>query len=482
MEAIPLALTYDDVLLVPRFSSVRSRREVDCTTRFTRQIVLKAPLVSANMDTVTEARMAIAMAEFGGIGVIHRFLPIEAQVVEVTKVKGHQSQVIEEPFTVPPHATIGQARQLMDHLGINGLPVTGDDKKLLGMVTRRDVQLTDDDRLVSERMTSWEHLAVAPSDVSLEQARLMLSERRLEKLPLVDGQGRLVGLITAKDLSRGLGLNLATRDEKGRLRVAAAVGVVGDFLKRAHALMDAGTDALVIDIAHGDSALMLSAISQLREQLRDVSLVAGNTATAEATKRLIDAGVDAVKVGVGPGSMCITRQVAGVGVPQFTAVLDSARVANKHGVPVIADGGIRYPGDVVKAIGAGASSVMLGNLLAGTDESPGVVILRQGQKMKVARGMASQEAAMDRTFREDPALGWARWELAESEVAPEGIQAPVRYSGTAREGVQQLLAGLRSGMSYCGASTIEQMWQSARFVRQTEAGIREAGPHDVGSF
>jgi len=485
---IPLALTYDDVLLLPRFSSVRSRREVDCTARFTRQIALKAPLVSANMDTVTEAKMGIALAEFGGIGVIHRFLPIDAQVAEVTKVKRYQSEVIEDPFTIAPHATVGQARQLMDQLGINGLPVVEADKKLLGILTRRDVQLIDDDVLVSERMTPWEHLVVAPSGISLDQARSMLAARRLEKLPLVDGQGRLVGLITAKDLSRDLGLGggmsryAPTRDEKGRLRVAAAVGVVGDFLKRARTLVEAGADVLVIDIAHGDSALMLSAIHQVREQLGEVPLVAGNVATAEATERLIDAGVDAVKVGVGPGSMCITRQVAGVGVPQFTAVFDSAQVANRHGVPIIADGGIRYPGDVVKAIAAGASTVMLGNLLAGTDESPGVVIMRQGQKMKVARGMASQEAALDRAFRDDPARGWAKWELTESDVAPEGVQAPVAYRGAAREVLHQLLSGLRSGMSYCGAPTIEEMWQNVRFIRQTEAGIREAGPHDVGNF
>jgi IMP dehydrogenase len=475
-------LTYDDVLLVPQFSSIRSRRDVDCATRFTRQIELKAPFVSANMDTVTESRMAIAIAEFGGIGAIHRFLPIEAQVAEVLRVKRHQSKVIEDPYTVSPEATIGEARRLMAQLGVHGLPVVGGDQRLLGMLTHRDVELADDNLLVSERMTHWEHLVVAPQHVSIEQARQTLSERRLEKLPLVDRQGRLVGLITAKDLSRDSGLDGVTRDDKGRLRVAAAVGVVGDFMERAQALVEAGADALVIDIAHGDSALMLSAIHQLRERLGDVPLVAGNVATAEATERLIDAGADAIKVGVGPGSMCITRQVAGVGVPQFTAVLESAKVAHKHGVPVIADGGVRYPGDVAKAVGAGASTVMVGNLLAGTDESPGLVIMRDGRKMKVARGMASAEAAADRAFRGDPTRGWASWEMAEFDVAPEGIQAPVPYRGSAHEVLQQLLSGLRSGMSYCDAATIEQMWRKARFVRQTEAGIRESGPHDVGSF
>jgi IMP dehydrogenase len=482
MNPIHLALTYDDVLLVPRFSGVQSRRQVDTATRFTRQIALKTPFISANMDTVTEASMAIAVAEFGGIGVIHRFLPTEAQVAEVARVKRYQSEVIEEPYTISLHATLSQARELMRQHGISGLPVVDESHRLLGILTSRDLRFADDSAPVSERMTPRERLIVAPPDVSREQAQAILSQHRLEKLPLVDREGRLAGLITAKDLSKNLGLSQATRDEKGRLRVAAAVGVANDFLERAQELVNAGVDALVIDIAHGDSALMLSAVGQLRERLGDVPLVAGNVATTEATERLIKAGVDAVKVGVGPGSMCITRQVAGVGVPQFTAVLESAQVAHQHGVPVIADGGIRYPGDVAKAIGAGASTVMLGNLLAGTDESPGVIVSRSGQKMKVARGMASMEAALDRTLRDDPEHGWARWESTEAEVAAEGIQAPVPYRGTAREVLQQLLAGLRSGMSYCGSNTIEEMWRNARFVQQTEAGFRESGPHDVGSF
>ena len=293
----------------------------------------------------------------------------------------------------------------------------------------------------------------------------------------------MVGLFTARDLSRESGFGRSTRDDKGRLRVASAVGVVGDYLERSQALVEAGVDALVIDIAHGDSAHMQSAIHNLREFLGDVPVVAGNVATTEGAERLINAGVDAIKVGVGPGSMCITRLVAGVGVPQFTAVLETAEVAHKRDVPVIADGGIRFAGDVAKAIGAGASTVMLGNLLAGTDESPGVTIMRDGLKMKVARGMASIEAAADRVVRDNPESGWASWgEAAESEVAPEGVQAPVPYRGNAGEVVQQLVRGLRSGMSYSDASSIEEMWSKARFLRQTEAGIRESGPHDVGGF
>lgn len=475
MESIPLGLTYDDVLLVPRFSSVKSRKNVDCSSQFTRQIGLKAPFVSSNMDTVTESAMAIAVAEFGGVGVIHRFLPIEAQAKEVSKVKRSQSRIIEDPHTISPTATIGEARLLMERMRIHGLPVLGAGGILVGIVTHRDVQLRDDNELVSERMTPRERLLVAAADVSVDEAWRLLSERRLEKLPLVDDQGRLVGLITAKDLSKDRSLARATRDPKGRLRVAAAVGVLGDFQERAEALIEADADAVVLDIAHGDSALMMSAVRQLRERFGDISLVGGDVATAEAAERLIEAGVDGLKVGVGPGAMCITRRVAGVGVPQFTAVLETARVARKHGVPVIADGGIKSSGDVAKAIAAGASTVMLGTMLAGTDESPGFVILRNGRKRKVARGMASTEASMGRAIQDDPALEPAMLESAETETAAEGIQVPVPYLGSATKVFQHLLAGLRSGMSYCDAEDIGRMWQKAQFIRQTESGIREAG-------
>ncbi|MBM3949513.1 MAG: IMP dehydrogenase [SAR202 cluster bacterium] len=482
MREIPLALTYDDVLIVPRFSSIKSRRDVDTTTRFTRQLTLKAPFVSANMDSVTESRMAIAMAEFGGIGVVHRFLPVEAQAEQVEQVKRHHRDVVEHPYTVPPSATVGEALRIMEGHDVHGLPVVAKDMKLVGIITRRDVQFAEEGLLVSERMTPVEQMVVASPNVTLEQARQTLSQRRLEKLPLVDGQGRLVGLITAKDLVRDPTLHDASRDGKGRLLVAAAVGAVGDYLERAQALVQAGADAVVVDISHGDSAHMLTAVSRLRERLGATPMVAGNVATAEGTKRLIEAGVDAVKVGVGPGSMCITREVAGVGVPQFTAVLESTEVAHKQGVPVIADGGIRKPADVAKAIGAGASTVMLGNLLAGTDESPGIVIRRDGRKVKIARGMASAEAQYDRAVREDPKRGWAMWEAGDVGAAAEGVQAPVAYRGGVRDVLSDLLAGLRSGMSYCDAANIEQMWRNAAFVRQTDAGRIESGPHDVGTF
>ena len=474
MGSIPLGLTYDDVLLVPRYSSVKSRKDVKCGSWFTRQIKLKTPFISSNMDTVTESRMAIAVAEFGGAGVIHRFLPIEVQAKEVARVKRCQSRVIEDPHTIGPGTTVKEAKQTMDRLQVHGLPVILEDRTLVGILIHRDVILTDGDCPATERMTPRDKLLVAPPDVSPEEAGRMLSERRLGKLPLVGAQGRLAGLITAKALARDRALAGATRDEKGRLRVGAAVGVVGDYQERAEALLDADADALVLDIAHSDSAMMLSAIRQLRKRFGDVPLVAGNVATPEGAERLIDAGVDAIKVGVGPGAMCITRQTAGVGVPQFTAVLDTAKVCHQHGVPVIADGGIRTSGDVAKAIGAGASPVMLGTTLAGTDESPGIVILRNGQKMKIDRGMAFTGAAVTRTVQENPDLGWSDWESTDSETAAEGIQAPLPYRGSATEVFQYLLSGFRSGMSYCDADNIQEMWENSRLARQTKNGIRES--------
>ena len=479
---IPLALTYDDVLLAPRFSTVQSRSHVDTGSWFTKQIHLSAPLVSANMDTVTETRMAIAVARFGGIGVIHRFLSIADQAALVTRVKRHQGHVIIDPVTIAPDATILDARALMASRGISGLPVISRKGLLLGIITTRDTTLADDRSTVAERMTTSAKLVTASPDISMDAAREILSASRLEKLPLVDAAGKLAGLITARDLvaATSPATSGATRDEAGRLRVAAAVGVAGDYIDRAKTLADAGADALVIDIAHGDSELMLNAVSALREHLGDIPLIAGNVATAEATRRLAEAGVDAVKVGVGPGSICITRQVAGVGVPQFTAVMECAEVGHEFNIPIVADGGIRYPGDVSKAIGAGASSVMLGSIIAGTEESPGAVISRGGRKMKMVRGMASREAALFRRLRENPSAPAVEWEDSEETSADEGVQAPVPYRGRADEILTELLGGLRSGMSYCDAHDIPTMWKNARFVRQTPAGQTESGSHDVG--
>ena len=479
---MPLALTYDDVLLQPRFSTVRSRRDVDTSAYFARQIALKTPLVSANMDTVTEARMAIAMARFGGLGVIHRFMSVDDQAAEVGRVKRRQSHVIHNPVTISPTASVSDAWSIMERHDISGLPVVDDDAGLLGILTSRDVMLADAGQLVSARMTPRDRLITAPPDVGLEPAKRLLSENRLEKLPLVDNQNRLAGLITARDILSANARDTAnaTQDEQGRLRVAAAVGVVDDYVDRARMLADAGADAIVIDVAHGDSQLMLDAIATLRDQLGDMPLVAGNVATADGARRLAEAGVDAMKVGVGPGSICITRRVAGVGVPQLTAVLQCGAVAHQHGIPIIADGGIRYPGDVAKAIAAGASAVMLGSVLAGSEESPGAVITRDGKKMKIARGMASREAALDRSLRENPSPPLDRWDSQDDYAADEGIQAPVLYRGPAVDTLGELSAGLRSGMGYCDAADIPTMWANARFVRQTAAGRVESGPHDVG--
>ena len=481
-EDIPLALTYDDVLLRPQFSRVRSRRDVETGTQFTRQIALTVPLVSANMDTVTEARMAIAMARFGGIGVIHRFMSVEDQVGEVVRVKRRQSYVIADPVTVGPRATAGEARGVMARHDISGMPVVDKSGRLLGMLTTRDVALADDSFLVSERMTPRERLITAGRDVGPETARRMLSDHRLEKLPLVDDDDRVVGLITARDIVAASVPETAgaTLDGQGRLRVAAAVGVVGDFAERGRALADAGVDAIVVDVAHGDSQLMLNAVGALREQFGELPVIAGNVATADGARRMADAGVDAIKVGVGPGSVCITRRVAGVGVPQLTAVLECGAVGRKYGIPIIADGGIRYAGDVAKAIAGGASSVMLGSVLAGADESPGAVISRDGRKMKMVRGMASREAALYRSLRENPTPTPDGWESQDEGAPDEGVQAPVPYRGPVTETLREMVGGLRSGMSYCDAPDIATIWKNAQFVRQTAAGRVESGPHDVG--
>jgi IMP dehydrogenase len=479
-DDFPLALTYDDVLLVPRRSGITSRRAVDTSTLLTPRIPLAIPIVSANMDTVTESAMAIALARMGGIGIIHRFLPIARQVAEVAAVKRSEAWVIDQPWTLAPTATVGEARERMAAHGVGGLPIVEADGRLVGLVTTRDLLFAPDPTApVATRMTPRERLVTAPAHTDLESARALLDRHRLEKLPLVDASGRLAGLITTKDIVASLRFPHATKDDRGRLRVGAAIGVVGDYLERAAALVEAGADVLVLDIAHGHAEHALRAIAAVRRRLGEIDLIAGNVATAEGARDLADAGADAVKVGVGPGSICITRLVAGVGVPQLTAVLDCARALEGRGVPLIADGGIRRSGDIVKALAAGAATVMLGNLLAGTTESPGVTIRRGGGKYKVTRGMASVEAAMHRQAREDPERGWAEWEDDLAEVVPEGVEAAVPYRGDASEVIVQLVGGLRSGLSYCNARTLAELRANARFVRITEAGRVESGAHDV---
>jgi IMP dehydrogenase len=478
-EEIRLTLTYDDVLLEPKHSSIMSRKDVDTSTWFSRHLRMAVPIVSANMDTVTESAMAIAMARMGGLGIIHRFLPIHRQIEEVRRVKRVEGWVIEEPYTVAQEDKIADARATMTRRGVSGLPVVDERGLLQGILTSRDILFATDSDLVRDRMTPRERLITAPAGSPPTVAREMIERHRIEKVPLVDEDDTLRGLVTAKDMIRSLQFPYSTKDSKGRLQVGAAVGVVGDYLERAQALVEAQVDVLVVDVAHGDADYTVRTVEGLRAALGSVELVAGNVATASGVACLAATGVDAIKVGVGPGSICITRVVAGVGIPQLTAVRDAAREAERYQIPIVADGGIRNSGDITKALAAGASSVMLGNLLAGTTESPGLVIRRGGRPYKINRGMASTEAALDRLAREQPERGWADWEDPVEEVVPEGVEAVVPYRGDVGTIVFQLVGGLRSGMSYCNARSLEELRRNATFVRITEAGRKESGPHDV---
>jgi IMP dehydrogenase len=470
-------LTYEDVLLVPRYSDVRSRRDVDTSARLSRNIVLNNPIVSANMDTVTEAEMAIAMARGGGIGIIHRFNTVEQQVAQVRLVKRSESFVIEHPHTVAPEETIGEARALLEDHGISSLPVVDPEGKLLGIVSSRDILFVHDDSgLVRNVMTPRNRLVTAPVGTTISQAEQILQTHKVEKLPLVDEANKLSGLITLRDILKRRLYPESSKDAKGRLLVGAAVGVAGDYLERALELVQAGTDVLVLDIAHGHSQNAIRAVQELRSRIGGTDLVAGNVATARGTRDLIEAGADAVKVGVGPGSICITRVVTGVGVPQLTAVMDSAREAIRYGVPIIADGGIRQAGDVTKAIAAGASTVMVGNMLAGTRESPGVVVMRNGRRYKASRGMASAEATLERRRREKP--GW-EGETDLTDIVPEGVEGLVPYKGDVNDMLVQLVGGLRSGMSYLGARSLDELQEKAEFVQITAAGLAESRPHDI---
>jgi IMP dehydrogenase len=467
-------LTFDDVLLVPAESSVLPN-DVSTATRLTRTIALEVPVVSAAMDTVTEARLAIALAREGGLGIVQRNLPIGAQVGEVDKVKRSEAGMIVEPMTLPTGALVSDALALMERYHISGVPVTDADGRLVGILTNRDLRFERNHALpVSALMTSRD-LVTAPVGTTLAEAEQLLHRHRIEKLPIVDADGRLKGLITVKDISKRVEFPDSTKDAHGRLRVGAAVGVGVDAMERAQALIEAGADVLVVDTAHGHSRGVVEMVSRIAGLSGDFEVIAGNIATGEAAEALIDAGADAVKVGIGPGSICTTRVVAGVGVPQITAIYDVAEVAARHGVPVIADGGMTSSGDVAKAIAAGADCVMLGSMLAGTDESPGDVILARGERYKEYRGMASIGAmrrgySKDRYFQGDV-------EDVEKLVA-EGIEGRVAYKGPLAGVLHQIVGGLRQSMGYCGAPTIEAMKQ-ARFVRITGAGLRESHPHDI---
>ncbi len=468
-------LTFDDVLLVPAESSVLPD-EVSTATRFTRGIELAIPITSAAMDTVTEARMAIALAREGGIGIIHRNLPIEEQVAEVDKVKRSESGMIVEPVTLRSHDRVADALELMENYHISGVPIIDEGGKLVGILTNRDLRFESDTAQPISNLMTREGLVTVPVGTTLDEAREVLHRHKIEKLPVVDGHGYLKGLITVKDIQKRIQYPLATKDDQGRLRVGAAVGVGADALERAAALIEEEVDVLVVDTSHGHSRGVIETVRRIKSRW-DVQVVAGNIATPEAAEALIEAGADAVKSGVGPGSICTTRVVAGVGVPQITAIFDCVQAAARHGVPVIADGGIQFSGDVAKAIAAGAESVMLGSLLAGTDESPGDVILSQGERYKEYRGMGSIGAMKARSYSKDRYFQADRDEVA--KLVPEGIEGRVGYKGPLRTTVYQVVGGLRQAMGYCGAGTIEELRTGTRFVRITAAGLRESHPHHV---
>ncbi|MBP2644788.1 MAG: guaB 1 [Firmicutes bacterium] len=466
----PEGLTFDDVLLIPNQSDILPR-EVDVSTSLTKNIRLNVPLMSAGMDTVTEARMAIAMAREGGLGVIHKNMSIERQANEIDKVKRSEHGIIVDPIFLAPNNSLQDAHDLMAKYRISGVPVT-EGQKLVGILTNRDLRFeTDLSRKISDCMTR-EHLITAPVGTSLEEAKAILASNRIEKLPLVDGQGNLKGLITIKDIEKALKYPNSAKDSKGRLYAAAAVGIGADMMDRIEALVAAKVDILVVDTAHGHSRGVVESVKTIKKAFPNVDLIAGNVATGAATRDLIEAGADAVKVGMGPGSICTTRIIAGIGVPQITAVYDCATAARPYGVPIIADGGIKYSGDIAKAIAAGAQVVMVGNLLAGTEESPGETIIYQGRSFKVYRGMGSLgamvEGSKDRYFQENM-----------DKLVPEGIEGRIPYKGSVADTIFQLVGGLRAGMGYCGVKTVEEMINNTRFIRISGAGLKESHPHDV---
>ena len=466
-------LTFDDVLLIPAFSEVLPR-EVNLSTKFSRNIELKIPFVTAAMDTVTEAKMAIAIAREGGIGVIHKNMSIEEQARQVAIVKRAENGMIYDPVTIKRGSTVADALAIMAEYKIGGIPVVDDNKILVGIVTNRDLRFERNlDRFIDEVMTK-EHLVTTKQSTDLESAAQILQQYKIEKLPVIDNNGKLIGLVTYKDITKAKDKPMACKDAKGRLRVAAGVGVTDDTLDRMQALVDAGVDAIVIDTAHGHSIYVIEKLKEAKKRFPQIDIVVGNIATGEAAKTLVAAGADAVKVGIGPGSICTTRVVAGVGVPQLTAVYDVAKALKGTGIPLIADGGLRYSGDVVKALAAGGFSVMIGSLVAGTDESPGETIIFNGRKFKTYRGMGSLEAmekgSKDRYFQSG--------EFDVKKLVPEGIAARVPYKGSLYEVIFQMVGGLRAGMGYCGARDIEEL-HNAKFTRITAAGVKENHPHDV---
>lgn len=464
-------LTFDDVLLLPAKSEILPK-ETDVSTMLTKKIKLNIPIMSAGMDTVTEARLAIAIAREGGIGIIHKNMSIEAQAMEVDKVKRSEHGVIVDPFHLSPDHIISDAMELMERYRISGVPIVDEKGKLVGILTNRDLRFeTDMSRPIHEVMTK-DNLITAPVGTDLEEAENILKKHKIEKLPLVDDKGYLKGLITIKDIEKAIQFPNSAKDRSGRLLVGAAVGVTHDMMERVKALVDAKVDVIVVDTAHGHSKGVIDAVKKIKINYPDLQVIAGNVATADATRELIEAGADAIKVGIGPGSICTTRVVTGIGVPQVTAIYDCAKEADKHGIPIIADGGIKYSGDITKAIAAGARVVMIGSLFAGTEESPGEKEIYQGRSFKVYRGMGSLAAmangSKDRYFQEDA-----------KKLVPEGVEGRVPYKGPLADTIFQLVGGLRSGMGYCGTATIEDLRKKGQFIRVTAAGLRESHPHDV---
>ena len=469
-------VTFDDVLLVPKFSDITSRTQTDLSTKLSKNITLNIPLISANMDTVTESTMAVTMARQGGIGIIHRFLTIEEQANQVLKVKRSGSVMIENPYQISQDETISTALDIMSEKEVSGLLVVDSESKLIGILTERDVlfESLDSTKLVRELMTK--DVITSKPSINVDEAKDILKNNRIEKLPLVDDDQKIHGLYTTQDILNTENYPIASHDTKGRPLVGAAVGVKGDFLERTEALLEAGTDAIVVDIAHGHSENAISTVKNIKKAFPNCELIAGNVATAQGTEDLIKAGVDAVKVGVGSGSICITRVITGSGVPQLTAVLDCAEIGKKYDIPIISDGGTRTSGDATKALAAGASSVMLGSMLGGTDESPGSTISKNGKRYKIYRGMASLAAARGRKSKETGLI-----DLGDdlNDYVAEGVEAFVPYKGSVTDILTQITGGIRSGLSYCGGHTIEQMQENAEFIKMSGAGFAESKPHDV---
>jgi IMP dehydrogenase len=469
-------VTFDDVLLVPKFSDISSRTQTDLSTKLSKNITLNIPLISANMDTVTESTMAVTMARQGGIGIIHRFLTIQEQANQVLKVKRSGSVMIENPYQISQDETISTALDIMTEKEVSGLLVVDSESKLVGILTERDVlfESLDSTKLVRELMTK--DVITSKPSINVDEAKDILKNNRIEKLPLVDDDQKIHGLYTTQDILNTENYPIASHDSKGRPLVGAAVGVKGDFLERTEALLEAGTDAIVVDIAHGHSENAISTVKNIKKAFPNCELIAGNVATAQGTEDLIKAGVDAVKVGVGSGSICITRVITGSGVPQLTAVLDCAEIGKKYDIPIISDGGTRTSGDATKALAAGASSVMLGSMLGGTDESPGSTISKNGKRYKIYRGMASLAAARGRKSKETGLV-----DLGDdlNDYVAEGVEAFVPYKGTVTDILTQITGGIRSGLSYCGGHTIQQMQENAEFIKMSGAGFAESKPHDV---